>query len=109
MHTLPKIRIEPPRHTSCRYLFSPARAQPGLPPTQGLRDERAGGRSFVFERRWDLLLRLVVPSEAVDPRFDQDQTELRVFVLSVHFEVFSDGDGFFHEVPEIFGDGGRQT
>jgi hypothetical protein len=40
----------------------------------------------------------------VDPRLDEDQSEFGVFVFAVGFEVFADCDGFFDEVPEVFGD-----
>ena len=40
---------------------------------------------------------------------DQDESEFGVLVLSVDFEMFSNGDGFFDEMPKIFGDSRGET
>lgn len=71
---------------------------------------QCAGRGRVVLEGWrDLLLRLVVPRESVDSRLDEDKTELGVLVLAVDFQVFTDGDGFFDEMPEVLGDGGTET
>ena len=48
---------------------------------------------------------LVVPSEAMDPGFDQDKTELGVLVFPVDFEMLADGNRLFDEVPKVLRDG----
>ena len=47
---------------------------------------------------------LVIASEAVDAGFDENEAELRVLVLAVDLEVFTDRNGLFNEVPEVFWD-----
>jgi len=74
-----------------------------------LRHKRRGGGRVVFERRWDLLLRLVVPGKAVNTGFDQDQTEFGVLVLPVGFEVLANGNSLLHEMPEVLGNGGTES
>lgn len=51
------------------------------------------------------MLGLVVPSKPVDPRLDQDETELGVLVLAVGLQVLADGDRLFDEVPKVLRDG----
>ncbi len=63
-----------------------------------------GGR-IILERRRNLLLGLVVPSKPMNPRFDQDETELGVLVLAVGLQVFANGNRLFDEVPEVLRDG----
>ena len=70
--------------------------------------KRRGGCRVVFERRRDLLLRLVVARKAVNTGFDQDQTEFGVLVLPVGFEVLANSNSLLHEVPEVLGDGGSK-
>jgi hypothetical protein len=41
----------------------------------------------------------------VNPRFDQDETELGVPVLAVRLQVFADGNRLFDEVPKVLRDG----
>ena len=72
---------------------------------QDLGDEGGGGSRVVLEGRGDLLLGLVVAGKTVDPRLDQDKTELGVLVLPVDLEVLADGDRLFNEVPEVLRDG----
>ena len=38
----------------------------------------------------------------MNSRFDENESEFGVFVLSELFEMLSDGDGFFNQVVEIF-------
>lgn len=40
---------------------------------------------------------------------NENETKLGVLVFSVDFQVFADGDGFFDEVVEVFGDGGGEA
>ena len=48
---------------------------------------------------------LVVSSETVDPRFDQDKAKLGILVFSVNFKVLAHGDRLFDEVPKVLRDG----
>ena len=41
----------------------------------------------------------------MDPRLDEDKTELGVLVLPVDLEVLADGNRLFNEVPEVLRDG----
>jgi len=41
----------------------------------------------------------------MNPRFDQDETELGVLVLAVGLQVFANGNRLFDEVPEVLRDG----
>jgi hypothetical protein len=50
------------------------------------------------------LLGLVIAGKTVDAGFDEDEAELRVLVLAVSLEVFTDRNGLFYEVPEVFWD-----
>ena len=50
------------------------------------------------------MLGLVIAGEAVDAGFDQDEAEFRVLILAVGLEVFTDRNGLFYEVPEVFWD-----
>jgi hypothetical protein len=67
------------------------------------------GRGVVLEARRDLLLRLVVTSEAVDTGLDENEAKLRVLVLAVDLEVLADGDGLLDEVPEVLRNRGCET
>lgn len=70
-----------------------------------LGDKGRSSRRIVLEGGSDLLLGLVVPREPVDPRLDQDKTELRVPILPVNLEVLSHRDRLFDEVPKVLRDG----
>jgi hypothetical protein len=70
-----------------------------------LSDERRSGGRVVFERRRNLLFRLVITSETMDPRLDKDKTELGVLVLPVGLEVLAHGNRLFDEVPKVLRDG----
>lgn len=45
----------------------------------------------------------------MDSRFDQNQSELSVLVLSVSFQVLSDGDSLLDQVVQVFWDLWSQT
>lgn len=47
---------------------------------------------------------LVVSRKTVDSRLDQNKAELRVHVLSVLFQVLSDGDSLLDEVVKVLRD-----
>ena len=65
---------------------------------------RSSGR-VVFESGRNLLLRLVVASETVDTRLDENQAELGVLVLAVRLEMLAHGNRLFDEVPKVLRDG----
>ena len=46
----------------------------------------------------------IVPCKSMDSAFYQNQSELSISVLSELLKMFSDIDGLFDEVVEIFGD-----
>ncbi len=52
-----------------------------------------------------MLLGLVVPSETVNSRFDENETELGVFVLAICLKVLADGNRLLDEVPKVLRDG----
>lgn len=56
-------------------------------------DHRAGSRTLVSPGRGQNADCLVIPRQAVDAGFNQDEAELRVFVLAVTLEVFADSNG----------------
>jgi hypothetical protein len=70
-----------------------------------LGDKGRSSRRIILEGGSDLLLGLVVPREPVDPRLDQDKTELGVPVLPVNLEVLAHRDRLFDEVPKVLRDG----
>jgi hypothetical protein len=72
-------------------------------------NEGGCGRRVILEARRDLLLRLVVASEAVDTGLDENEAELRVLVLAVDLKVLADGDGLLDEVPEVLRNRGCET
>ena len=63
-------------------------------PPWGLRlcDDGAGSGALVLPGRGEDTDGLVVPSETVDSRLDQNEAELGVLVLAVALQVLSDGD-----------------
>ena len=74
-------------------------------PSTSLRNKSRRSSGIILERRWDLLLGLMIPREPMDPRLDEDKTEFGVLVLPVDFEVLADGNRLFDEVPEVLRDG----
>ena len=65
--------------------------------------------AVLFPGRRQLTRRLVVTSQSVDSRFDQNETEFGVLILSVTFQMLSDGHGLLDQVVEIFGNFWRET
>jgi hypothetical protein len=57
-----------------------------------LSNQSAGGSALVFPDWWENTDGLVVSGETVDTRFDENETELGVLVLSVSLKMLSDGD-----------------
>jgi len=45
----------------------------------------------------------------VDTGLDENETELRVFILAVDLEMFSYGNSLLHKVPEVFGNAWCET
>jgi hypothetical protein len=41
----------------------------------------------------------------VNPRLDQNKTELGVFILAINFEMLANGNRLFDEVPKVLRDG----
>ena len=50
----------------------------------------------------------VVSGESVDSRFDENESELAVSVLSVSLQMLSDVDSLLDHVVKILGEGGGQ-
>lgn len=69
---------------------------------------RSSGRFVLPVRRQDRD-GSVVSGQSVDSRFDQNQSELRVLVLSVSFQVLSDRDSLLDQVVQVFWDFWSQT
>ena len=70
-----------------------------------LRNECRSSICIILESRRKLLLGLVVPRKPVNPRLDQDKTELRVFILAIDFKMLANGNRLFDEVPKVLRDG----
>ena len=51
-----------------------------------------------------MLGEFIVPDESVDFGFDEDESVFRVLVSFIFLDVFSDGDGSFHEGVQVLGD-----
>lgn len=67
-------------------------------------DQRRRGVGIILEVGLNDLLGLVIPRQSVDSTLDENEAEFGVLVFSVDFEVFTDRDGFFDKVVEVFGD-----
>jgi hypothetical protein len=52
---------------------------------------------------------LVVTSKTVNTRLDKNQTILGVLVLSVTFQVLTDGDSLLDKMVQVFGNFGSET
>ena len=61
---------------------------------------RSGGR-FVLEGWWDNTLSTVVSGETVDSRFNKNQTEFAVLVLSVSFQMLSHANSTLLQVQKM--------
>ena len=55
-------------------------------------------KKVLFPGGWQLARGLVVTGETVDTGFNENQSEFRVLVLSVTFQVFSDSNGFLDQM-----------
>lgn len=69
---------------------------------------RGSGRLVLPVRRKDRH-GSVVSGQSVDSRFDQNQSELGVLVLSVSLQVLSDGDSLLDQEVQVLGDLRSQT
>lgn len=92
-----------------------SKTRPGIPcrtSSEGLClcDDGAGGGALVLPGGGKDTDGLVVPSETVDTRLDQNEAELGVLVLAVALKVLSDGDSlvnctisiYFQDIIEIW-------
>lgn len=52
----------------------------------------------------DLACGTVISGQSVDARFDENQSELAVLVLAVHFQMLADLHGLLDEHVQIFRD-----
>jgi hypothetical protein len=66
-------------------------------------------RRIVLERGRDLLLCLVIASETVNTRLDQDQAKFGIFILPIGLQVLTHCNRLFDEVPEVLWDGRCQS
>ena len=55
--------------------------------------QSASRRTLVLPVRWEVTNFAVVPAEAVDTRFDENEAELAILVFAIALEMFPDGDG----------------
>ena len=85
------------------------RGRPFLRRKISLSDEGGGGGGLVLESRGHSAHALVVASEAVDSRLDEDETELGVLVLAVLLEVLAHTDGLLDKAVQILRDGGGEA
>jgi hypothetical protein len=69
-----------------------------------LGDQGRGGGRGVAPGGLELLLLLVVASQAVDARLDQNQAVLGVLVLAVAVQVAADVDGLLDKAVQILGE-----
>lgn len=67
-------------------------------------DQSGRGGRIVFERRRNLLLGLVIASETVDTRLDQNQPEFRVLVLAISLEMLAYRDSLLDQMPKVLRD-----
>jgi len=74
-----------------------------------LGNEGGSGGGLVLEVRGDGTLGLVVTSETVNSRLDENEAELGVHVLAVALKVLANRDGLLDEVVKVLRDGGSKT
>ena len=72
-------------------------------------NQSVSSSGFVLPVWWQDSDGSVVSSQSVDSRFDQNQSELSVLVLSVSFQVLSDRDSLLNQVVQVFWDFWSQT
>lgn len=77
--------------------------------SNNLVNQSRGSSRFVLPVWWQDRDSSVVSSQSVDSRFDQNQSELSVLVLSVSFQVLSDRDSLLDQEVQVFWDFWSQT
>jgi len=70
-----------------------------------LGNECRSSSCIILESGRKLLFGLVVPRKSVNPRLDQNKTELGVLILAINFEMLANGNRLFDEVPKVLRDG----
>ena len=73
------------------------------------REEGGGLVGLVAERRRKAPRLAVVAREAVDPRLNEDEAELRVLVAAAALKVLANGDCLLNHAVEVLGDLGRKA
>lgn len=76
---------------------------------KSLVDQSGGSSGLVLPVWWQDSNSSVVSGQSVDSRFDQNQSELRVLVLSVLVQVLSDRDSLLDQEVQILWDLWSQT
>jgi len=61
--------------------------------------------TIILERRGNLLLRFVIPSQSVNSALDENQPKLGVLVFPVSLQVLTHGNRLFDEVPKVLRNG----
>jgi len=67
-------------------------------------DHSGGSGALVSPGWWEDTDGLVIPGQAMDAGFDENQTELGVLVLSVALKMLADSDGLLNQHVEVFWD-----
>jgi len=76
---------------------------------RNLRDHGRGRAAVVLPLRWQLFLFLVVASQSLQTRLDENQAEFRVGVFAVFLEVLANVDSFADEVMQILRESGSEA
>lgn len=76
---------------------------------KGLVDQSGGSSGLVLPVWWQDSNGSVVSGQSVDSRLDQNQSELRVLVLSVSLQVLSDRDSLLDQEVQVLWDLWSQT
>ena len=74
-----------------------------------LSDQSGGSGGFVLPGGSQDALRLVVPSQPVDPGLDHNEPELGVLILPVLLQMLADVDGLLDQVVDVLGKIGSQA
>jgi hypothetical protein len=59
--------------------------------------------------RCQLASLLVVATQSVDTRLDQDEPELGILILPVTLQMLADGNGLLDKAVQVLGNGGSKT